>query len=217
MGALRRRVFKQYQRRFIPLVGLLVAAATYVVLNAALGYGWPLGALLFGGYLAVVFDRGILFGNGWLRRALRRRLRELGEWVDRGTDRFVGLAHPCRVGDLGRRLVESDDDVGFLTVSHRGVHYRGDALSFDIAAEAIEEVRLTRCLIAPWGRVEVVIRDGEPFDRLIFDSRQYASHALCRCDNLRLHDQLRGLRMAAGPLTSRLTSREPVAEVSLTA
>lgn len=197
MTLARERVFEQYKRRYIPIVTLgsvalvLTTHLLILLLEPVVG---TIGALaVAAGFLGLVLDRLLLAGNRWLRKRLAQRLERLGESLGPGRPRFVGLAHPCYLGHVGRRLGESDDDVGFLTITRDGLHYHGDSLEFVIAADAIVDVRLVGSLQAPWRRVQLSISDGEPFDQLILDSRDHGSHWLCRHDNHELVKELRSL------------------------
>lgn len=210
------RVFPRYLKRFPPLVALAAVGLTFGAmavggaLTALLGPIIGIAGAVFVGWL--MWERAILIGNGWLRREVAQRLRQFGERVDTGRDRFVGLAHPCYLDD-SRRLVETDDDVGFLTVRPDGFTYRGDGLSFDVPASNIDNVRMVRHgdAMAYWKRIEVTLRDGEPFDCLIFDSRNKAAHNACRADNLRLFQELhRLMTLYAEPTGRRLTGRPTV-------
>lgn len=205
-AAVAKRVFKQYTRRFAPMVGAIVVVMTVVANLLAYQLGGLASLALLLGYLYFLFDRMVLFGNGWLRNAVERKLRSLGELIRPEQYRFVGLAHPCHVGTAKRRLIETDDDVGFLRVDWTGIHYRGDSMSFDIPAERVLEVNRVRGLYAPWARIEVVIDGGEPFDRIILDSRNHGSHAACRRDNAQLFKDLRALQLlSANPAQLHLT------------
>jgi len=193
MIAWKERTFRNYKRIFLPVVCLLVTlGSALITLAGHLLGGWAgvLWALV--GY-ALLIDRLLLLGNGWLRRRLAQKLESLGEWHPSIPGRFVGLAHPSLTHSFWRRLTDTDDDVGFLNVSWNGIQYRGDAMSFDIPAHRIESVRLTKTVYAPWSRLEIRIAGGEPFDSIIFDSRQYGSHHACRADTRELYQKLQGL------------------------
>lgn len=201
----RRKIFHRYQRRFVPIAALLTLVATWLVTSAALAQGGLLGLAMFGLYVWLVCDRMVLFGNRWLRRKVLDKVVGLGEL--RGDEQawFVGLAHPCHTSNLRRRVIETDDDVGFLTVDWSGLHFRGDANHFDLPASEITEVRLVRSAFAPWGRIELVTRDGEPYESLILCSRDYGSHTACRVETAALYDRLRGLALLNNPASvSRL-------------
>lgn len=191
------RVFPLYKRRCVPLVAALSILATWASaglgLLAYLALGPIVGVAVGVAALAMAFDRLMLTGNGWLRRRLARRLRALGEPAETGRDRFVGLAHPCHLDSYDRRMIETDDDVGFLTIAWDGIHFHGDGLEFVIPRGDILDVRLVRSFHAPWARVEVSIAGGEPFDALIFDSREHNSHRACRRDTRRLYHELLAL------------------------
>ncbi len=202
------RVFRRYKSLFLPVVAGVVLVSTMAACAAAAAVGGGLGAALFLAYLLLIFDRGVLIGNGWLRRHLRDRLQRLGELCDEAGTRFVGLAHECLAADLRRRLVETDDDVGFLQVTWQGLRYRGDGFSFDLPADRIAGVSLTWSPLAPWRRVMVRTVDGEPFDTFILDSRGHGSHAACRADNHALYRELRQLVLLHQPPAERL--REPL-------
>jgi len=192
-------VFGQYQRRYVwPLAGLALVCSAAVGFGLLALFGPLLGLALFLAFSWAALDRLLLVGNGWLRRGVAQRLDEVGEPVET-EDLFVGLAHPCHFGTLRRRLIETDDDVGFLRLSPLGLYYHGDAVAFEVPAEAITEVRLVYGWghLVPWARVEVVIEGGEPYDSVVFDSRRFTSHALCRQDNRRLYQRLRELMTAA--------------------
>ncbi len=214
----RRRVFHRYQRRFIPAAALLTLIATWLVTGAAVTQGGWLGLGVFLLYLWLVCDRMVLFGNGWLRRQVHHKVVSLGEIRPDEQAWFVGLAHPCHTGTLKRRMLETDDDVGFLTVNWSGLQFRGDANHFDLPAAEIVDVRLVRSAFAPWGRIELMTRDGEPYESLILSSRDYSSHAACRIETLHLYEKLRGLvllnrGLPLGRMTGELNS--PLAETSL--
>ncbi|MBI2298677.1 MAG: hypothetical protein HYU66_06955 [Armatimonadetes bacterium] len=206
------RVFVAYKKRFLPLVGLLsavvAAGGMLLFLFLARQVGLLPGLLAFFAVLAASIDRLLLLGNGWLRRRVEAKLKSLGELPQHHAGRFVGLAHPCYLDHLSRRMAETDDDIGFLTIGPAGLQYRGDAISFNIAADQVEDVRLVRSPHAPWERVEVRIRDGEPFDAVIFDSRNAGSHRACRRDSRKLYQQLRAMAWIAAPAgeTVRLTA-----------
>jgi hypothetical protein len=203
------RVFDRYKWRFV-----FTAAAIASVFTVATGL---LFLVIFGAWglplfllpLALAFDRLVMFGNDWLRRGVAERLASVGEPVNAQRDRFVGLAYPCHLGTWRRRRIETDDDVGFLRITEGGLSYHGDALAFEIEAHNIADVRLVRHWpFAPWHRVEVVLADGEPFDTIVFDSRQFASHGRCRRDNTNLYDSLRALlRPARARLTEAAVER----------
>ncbi|MCC7491265.1 MAG: hypothetical protein IT204_02910 [Fimbriimonadaceae bacterium] len=210
MSAVHERAFCEYKARFMPLVGALVFAGTLVTALASMALPGVFGLALIAAYLALVFDRLILFGNGWLRRRVAAKLQALGEIGDDSQLTFVGLAHPVYAGQVPRRLVETDDDVGFLRVTSQGLTYRGDALSFEIPAGELTAVRWVRSIYAPWRRIELQTRDGEPFDSLILDCRNHGSHAACRAANRRLYQQLRHLlaQQQASAAGRRLTAAE---------
>lgn len=204
----RRRVFQSYQRRFVPVAALITLVTTWLVTSAAVAQGGLAGLVLFAAFLWLVCDRLVLFGNRWLRRTVRGKVEALGEL--RASERawFVGLAHPCHQATLRRRLIETDDDVGFLTIDWSGLHYRGDALHFDLPASDIVAVRMVHSAFAPWGRVELTTRAGEPFDALILSSRDFGSHAACRLETRRLYERLKGLCLLDRPLSARRLAAE---------
>lgn len=201
------RMFPTYRRWVMPALALAAGLLTLVTGLVLLGVGRMLGLALLPAVMVVLADRLVLCGNGWLRRRVAERLRQLGEQVDTGRDRFVGLAHPCHLQTWSRRVIETDDDVGFLEVTPEGLTYHGDGLEFSVAREQFVGVRRVQSWFAPWRRVELEIADGEPFDTVIFDSRQFASHAQCRVDNQRLYESLATL-CERPPQRARLSTEE---------
>ena len=205
MASVRQRVFPVYRRWLAPLLTLAFLGSMAVV-------GWLcermllLAPALLLAYAWFVANYLMLFGNGWLRRALARRLQALGEPADHQRARFVGLSYPCHNLTLARRMLETDDDVGFLTLVPEGLIFHGDGISFTVPAAAIEQVRLVRTAYAPWARVEVTIADGEPFDRITLDSRDHSLHSACRRDNKVLAATLQSLARQAQRPRERLTS-----------
>jgi hypothetical protein len=156
----------------------------------------PLGGLAALGFAAagfyVLFDRLGLFGNGWLRQRVQEKLTAFGDLpfaVGSPAVRFVGLAYPVREGWL---RAETDDDVGFLEITEEGLRYRGDALSFDVPAEALEEVSLDYRPPA-FKRLRLRFRDGEPFDSVCLDSRDHNRLFAAKRDNTALYRALRAL------------------------
>jgi len=225
MAGLSDRVFNV---RYIRRLGLVAGLATAGLVWGGFGLGTLLGSFLFGwpswlsGLLAlgggllgfgVAVDRVSLLGNRGLRRRVQRKLEALGEIrPDRGRRRFVGLAHPVRERVL---RLETDDDVGFLEITSDGLRYRGDALSFDVPREDVEDVQLVRLGPLVPGflrRVRVAFRSGEPFDEVCFDSREHARYSQAQRDTRLLFRELQALLRppAAEILQPRL--REAVRE-----
>lgn len=196
----RRKIFHRYQRRFIPLAALITLIATWLVTSAALIQGGWVGVAMFGLFLWLVCDRMVLFGNRWLRRKVRDKVVGLGEMREAEGAWFVGLAHPCHTTTLRRRVLETDDDVGFLSFDWSGLHFRGDVNHFDLPASEIADVKLVRSTFAPWGRIEIVTTHGEPYDSLILSSRDYGSHAACCTETIHLYEKLRGLLILNQPV-----------------
>jgi hypothetical protein len=215
-GASGERAFSAYKRRYLPVVFCATAFGTWFAAAVALLSGPVLAVPVFIALELLLIDRLLMVGNGWLRERVAERLGRFGERVNPVVDRFVGLAHPCHLKNSSRRVVETDDDVGYLRVDSEGLHYLGDAVSFDIPPGAIAEVRLSRSFYAPWNRVEVTTTEGEPFDSVIFDSRHYSSHTRCREDNAALYRLLRDLT-ARRPPVHRLTAVEIEEELAATA
>ncbi len=190
------RVFEEYQRRIVSyqlkstLAGCLLVVPVAAAVTALFGpaAGGPTALLA---WLLWLFERGILAGNQELRGAVAAKLRALGHRVDTGADRFVGLAWPCYYG-TARRQVETDDDVGFLTVDRDGLTYLGDGIDFHIAADNILAVRVRRHAATLFlsNRVEVDTADGEPQETVVFDSRNRVWHSGCNRDNLALFRQV---------------------------
>ena len=203
----RRKIFHRYQRRFVPLAALFTLVGTWFVLTAALVTGGWFGTALVASFLWLVCDRMVLFGNGWLQRKVRDKVVALGELRSADQAYFVGLAHPCHADNLKRRMIETDDDIGYLTISWSGLQFRGDANSFDLPACDIVDVRLVRSLFAPWGRIEIRTCDGEPYESIILSSRGFGSHTACRVETANLYERLRGIVMLNTPLRpERLTA-----------
>ncbi|MBI5830900.1 MAG: hypothetical protein HZB16_01140 [Armatimonadetes bacterium] len=208
MSSVSQRVFPVYRRWMAPLLSVTFVASAMV--TAALCERFVLLApALLVAYAWFVLNYLMLFGNGWLRRSLAQRLEALGEPADHRRARFVGLSYPCHNTSLGRRLVETDDDVGFLTIVPEGLIFHGDGINFTVPAAAIAGVRLVRTAYAPWARVEVTIADGEPFDEITLDSRNHAHHGACRRDNHLLAATLVRLAEGARPARARLTGEAP--------
>jgi hypothetical protein len=187
------RVFNTYRRKFVwrAAVGLVAAVQAAILLGILIG--GPLGfvtAVLCGGAL---LNRVILTGNRWVREQTEAKLRQVGELSPPGRTRFVGLAHPAYADDLERRQIESDDDVGFLTLGRDALAYRGDAMSFDVPYEQIGEIAVTNSTYAPWPRLQIEILDGEPFDAIIIDSRDAKSFRACQQDGHRLREELQAV------------------------
>lgn len=187
------RVFKTYRDRFVWRAAFGILASLGLATLVGLAVGGPLGFLLGLGLAAWLVNRAILTGNRWLRDATAAKLRRVGEVSPPGRTRFVGLAHPVYLDDPTRRHVESDDDVGFLTLARDGLAYRGDGVSFDVPYEQIAAVAMTRSHYAPWPRVSIQIVDGEPYDEIIIDSRDGPSFQACQHDVLQLHDELQAV------------------------
>ncbi len=193
------RVFDDYKRKVMPamvgvaVLGLPLAMALSAWLIPLLGPVAP--GLAVVAYFWWFFERGILFGNQRLRQRVAGKLLGFGRRVEQAGDRFVGLAWPCHFETAERRLVETDDDVGFLRVTPAGIEFFGDGIEFTVAADQIAAVRLKRHgqAMAFWNRVEVDIRDGEPMETVVFDSRDKPGHTACRRDNQRLYRELRAL------------------------
>ncbi len=216
------RPFEIYRRRALRIVGAESLVGAVLATLAMVPLGWLLPAGLLMPAWLVLFalwqlEVGLLAGNRRLRHDVAERLRGFGHLVDTGADRFVGLAYPCYFGHE-RRLVESDDDVGFLSVEPAGLVYCGDGDEFTIAADNIASVRLLRDpgTLFLLNRVVVETRDGEPHDRLIFDSRHHRLHSVCNRDNLRLAAAIRAIMRPASsaPPSVRLASPEQAETVS---
>jgi len=204
MSTASQRVFPVYRRWVAPLLIATLIASMEVLARLCDRLPLLAPALLLG-YLWFTINYLMLFGNGWLRRRLASRLQALGEPADHSQARFVGLSYPCHNGTFARRLVESDDDVGFLTIVAEGLIFHGDGIHFTVPAAAIAEVRLVRTIYAPWPRVELTIADGEPFDKITLDSRDHAHHGRCRRDNRVLAATLARMATGAGRRLPRLT------------
>jgi len=197
------RVFADYQRRVVghqtrcSLLGMLyvlpVTAAAVALCGPSAAPPAALLAMLFW-----TFERGILAGNEQLRAEVAAKLRAVGHRVETGRDRFVGLAWPCYYG-TARRQVETDDDVGFLTVAGDGLTYLGDGIEFHIPADNIRSVRLRRHAATLFlsNRVEVETVDGEPQETVVFDSRNRVWHSGCNRDNLALCRQIQAVMRPA--------------------
>ncbi|MBI5831331.1 MAG: hypothetical protein HZB16_03355 [Armatimonadetes bacterium] len=182
------------------LIALLTTPQAFVFIWLTLFLGWQL-------------QFGILAGNRALRNAVAERLASFGHAVETGHDRFVGLAYPCYFGHE-RRAVETDDDVGFLTVDARGLVFLGDGLDFVVPAEQIADVRLVRDANTFFlsNRVEVETRDGEPQDTIVFDSRDHAAHSACNRDNRRLASEIRAIMPRAQRARLTATAEATLAE-----
>lgn len=220
MASFSDRVFNVcYIRRMAWVAGL----ATAGLVCGGFGLGMGLGSFLFGGAsglsgllalgggllgFGVAVDRVSLLGNRGLRRRVQRKLEALGETrPDRGRTRFVGLAHPVRERAL---RLETDDDVGFLEIAADGLHYRGDALSFDVPREDLADVQLVRLGPLVPGflrRVRVAFRSGEPFDEVCLDSREHSRYSHAQRDTRLLFRELQALLRppAAESLQPRLS------------
>ena len=199
MKALQDRIFRLYKRRFLPFVTGLTIIGAWIILAVSDVLGGSFGpleglmslSLVVAGFYVLV-DRLGLFGNGWLRKRVQEKLEALGELpyeVESPRIRFVGLAHPVREGWL---RAESDDDVGFLEITDDGLCYRGDALSFDVPAEDLEEVTLVYRLPA-FKRVLLRFRNHEPFDSICLDSRDHNRFFAAKRDNTGLYRALQTL------------------------
>ena len=205
MKALQERIFRLYKRRFLPLVTGLTIIGTWIILAVSDRLGgsfgpleglMTLGLLVTGFYVLV--DRLGLFGNGWLKKRVQGKLEALGELpegVDSPQVRFVGLALPVREGWF---RAESDVDVGFLEITAEGLRYRGDALSFDVPAEDLEEVTLIYRLPA-FKRVLLHFRGHEPFDSICLDSRDSNRFFAAKRDNTALYRALQTLIRSQPP------------------
>lgn len=194
-----RRLFDQYKRTAVWGVSMTIGVGVVLILSLAAALGAALGPLasiaaLAGGIWLMV-EYAVLYGNQGLRRRVAEKLRGYGRHVDTGDDRFVGLAYPCHFDTAGRRLVETDDDVGFLRLGPDGFSFLGDGVEFEVPADDIADVRLVQHLqaLAVWQRVEVDIRSGEPMETIVLDSRDHARHGACRADNRRLYQALRAM------------------------
>ena len=187
------RVFSTYRQKFVWRAALGLVLVVHLAVLLGLVIGGPMGfatAVLVGG---AALNRVILTGNRWVREQTEAKLRRVGELSPPGRSRFVGLAHPAYADDVQRRQVESDDDVGFLTLGRDALAYRGDAMSFDIPYENIGELTQVRSPYAPWPRLEIEILDGEPFDSIIIDSRDGNSFRACQEDGRKLHKELQAV------------------------
>jgi len=184
------RVFKTYRERFVWRAAFGIVASMALSALIGLMIGGPFGFLLAIVLAIWAVNRAILTGNRWVRDATAAKLQQVGEHSPAGRTRFVGLAHPAYLDDPERRQIESDDDVGFLTLGRDGLAYRGDASSFDVPYEQIGAVTMSRSAYAPWPRVRIEILDGEPYDAIIIDSRDQRNFHACQQDCRALYDEL---------------------------
>ncbi|HAZ62572.1 MAG TPA: hypothetical protein DCZ72_03030 [Armatimonadetes bacterium] len=203
-----RRVFDDY-KRIAPLrIGCQTMVAWWLLAVCA-ALGWqllgPLGPILaLVLWIAWVRDRAVLIGNRDLRREVAAKLTGLGHLVETGHDEFVGLAYPCFF-EHSRRLVETDDDVGFLSIDPQGLVFVGDGDEFAIPAADITDVYVTRDSASAGlsARIYVEIASGEPQETVVFDSRGHDSHLACNRANHTIAQRIRAI-MAPHQHTIRL-------------
>ena len=79
-----------------------------------------------------MFDRFGMFQNAEMRRALHSRLGALRDPPPADRSFFVGLATHGHIS-----LLDTDEDIGYLTLYHDRVTYLGDQLSFTIPRENV--------------------------------------------------------------------------------
>ncbi|MCC7495543.1 MAG: hypothetical protein IT204_24550 [Fimbriimonadaceae bacterium] len=216
------RPFDEYRQGVVQLALEAVVAALLAALPAA-----ALGGLIAGapgaaagfvaGYVWGSLEFGVLAGNRRLRQAVVAKLQGYGRAVETGDDRFVGLAYPAFF-QTNRRQVETDDDVGFLTVDAEGLTFLGDGIEFRIPAVQIAAVRVRRDPHSFFlsRRVEVTTRDGEPQEVVLFDSRDRWPHSACNLDNQRLYREIQRLIRPASE-QPRLVTAEREADAVLDA
>lgn len=193
-----RRVFDDYKRT-APLRIVLQAVVAWWLMAVVAAVGWqllgPLGPILaLVLWIAWIRDRAVLIGNRDLRGEVAAKLTSLGHLVETGHDEFVGLAYPCFF-EHSRRLVETDDDVGFLSIEPQGLVFLGDGDEFAIPAEDITDVYVTRDSASAGlsTRVYVEIASGEPQETVVFDSRGHDSHLACNRANHALAARIRAI------------------------
>ena len=137
MTSVRRRVFPVYKWCLAPSLAVAFIASIIVVAWLCQHMVLLAPALLLA-HAWFVANCLMLLGNGWLRRSMARRLEALGEPADHQRARFVGLSYPCHNYTFRRRLWETDDDVGFLTLVPEGLIFHGDGINFTVPAAAID-------------------------------------------------------------------------------
>lgn len=191
----RERVFSDERIRRASLFNFAAGVLSAAVAGGVAVFCWWLLGEIVGATLALLIAAGVGLGLlwaaadwlslGWFNRRLEQdlltKLRNLGEITGSTSDPdvyFVGLAHPSRQ-TLAR--AETDDDIGFLTLTFDGLEYRGDRLHFDVPYEGIEQVQLVPVGYGmPRGvkRIKLTFRDGEPFDEIFLMARE--GHRLSR-------------------------------------
>lgn len=193
-------VFRAFKQRVAP-----AALALGIVALVAVMYGTrqlhPLIGSVPSRFLGLLLVLGLVdylsgFGSGWLSRRLAAKLRRADERFSTAGGRLVGLALASRTVALSR-LVETDDDVGFLFADADGLRFRGDRTRFDLPWSRVTGTGLAPnwWLLGLASRVRVTHTADEPESTIFLDIRDRPLRTLCEADNRRLARRLVALRL----------------------